>query len=185
MVPPWSSGAGQLAPAAKWWNASAYAGPFPATQAAQKVAARYFAAQWGLMPTLPQAILAVYMPRIRITFTGAAYTNLTASWQVRLPLCLPACLAVAVLQLDVAPPALIYAALSMQRPCPCALGMSIWADSGPPAAYTCPLPSCCCRPLPCHSPAAGNWDAQRRAAAGGAGLGGEEGSTQHWRNQLR
>ena len=102
LVPSCCNCAGQLGPAAKWWNASAYAGAFPATPAAQAVAARHFAAQWGLMPTLPQAIMAVYAPRIRLTFTDAAYTNLTAAWQVRLllparPACQLACLAAAVM----------------------------------------------------------------------------------------
>ena len=86
--------AGQLGPAAKWWNASAFAGPFPATPAAQAVAAQFFGAPAGVLPALPQAVVALFSPRIRFQLRAAAYAEFKQRWQVRVAcgvcMCTPA-----------------------------------------------------------------------------------------------
>ena len=75
--------AGRVGPAAKWWNASAFAGPFPATQAAQAAATQYFGAPEGVLPALPQAVVALHSPRIRFQLRAAAYAEFKQRWQVR------------------------------------------------------------------------------------------------------
>jgi hypothetical protein len=84
--------AGRVGPAVKWWNASAFAGPFPATLAAQATAAQYFGAPEGVLPALPQAVVALHSPRIRFQLRVAAYAEFKQTWQVCVPrgLCTPA-----------------------------------------------------------------------------------------------
>lgn len=72
---------GPLGPTAKWFNASAWAGPFPATPAATSRANQYFAARSGFLPTVPQAVAAMYSPTVRFWLRPQAYADLKIWWQ--------------------------------------------------------------------------------------------------------
>lgn len=70
--------AGQLGTSSTWFNASAFAGLKPSDGNVSLL----LAARSGELPTLPQAVVAMFSPCIQFQLTPTAYADLKSQWQV-------------------------------------------------------------------------------------------------------